>query len=182
MHSTLLTLSALASTAFSLAIPDGASTDSGAPRDGAPFSLVAVSTNGVNFPSTPVIAHDGSLFVGASKTPTDHRVYLWTGSQATQGLYVDPSGFGAGVTFYATDSSDLPRNAQREKFSIDGQTRELTFQGIGGKACPTGKDGEWMVSFSELEKPEGTDGCVEVDLMAYSQTDDTFCEYSPKPE
>ncbi|KAF2768978.1 hypothetical protein EJ03DRAFT_351640 [Teratosphaeria nubilosa] len=193
MLSNLFTLSALASTALAIAIPtDDGSTGPLLPNFGDPFSLIAVGEAGSNIPNTPVIAHDNQLYIGGVQNAkcatahsehnfatftltSDRRFYLWTGSYPEQGVYTDISGFGAGVTYYYTDEPHLPENSQLIGFYIDDTTRELTFKGTAGMACPTDNEGEYVLRFTEFAY--GIKGCKHVALTAYRQDDKTFCEY-----
>ena len=67
--------------------------------------------------------------------------------------------------------------ASFEDFEVDGEGI-FTFNGVGAKACPTNEADKWSVWFTTLEKPGFQDGCIDVELKAYSAPARVRCHYT----
>ncbi|KAM5443843.1 hypothetical protein MferCBS31731_001089 [Microsporum ferrugineum] len=66
----------------------------------------------------------------------DSILYLYTGSNPTQKVFLDRSGFGQGKMGYLTGDGPLPPRFEVEGWTID-QSGNLSFKGKGLLACPS---------------------------------------------
>jgi hypothetical protein len=199
MFSSLLTLAALGSALVSAAPMEPVNVVWQAPSFGDKFGMAATSING----STAIInkdltASEGRIYIGGTQTPnctdstgynarqdfatfvwySDKTVFLYKQEYPPQQLWVDASGMGMGITGYTSGDQQPPKNAGRGPFEIDSATRDVTFNGVGAKACPTTEEGKWSLWFTENATPGYQEGCVSVELKAYKADARVACTYS----
>ncbi|KAF2164463.1 hypothetical protein M409DRAFT_25340 [Zasmidium cellare ATCC 36951] len=187
----LQTLLALTPLALASAIPQAPNT--AIPTFGDRFGITAT---GPGITNIDLRAQAGRLYIGGPQTPhcenaarqdfatfvrySDKTLYLFKYGPPPQQVWVDASGMGQGITGYANvdGNSTAPRNASWGAWEVDEGTGEVSFEGVGAKACPTGEEGRWSLWFSESEMPGWQSGCVDVGLRAYAAPARVACEYT----
>ncbi|KAK4617671.1 Cell wall protein phiA [Fulvia fulva] len=191
MHTSMLGLAALASTLVAASPMDPIDVVWKAPKVGDKFGIAATG-EGINKGLTATM---GGIFVGGKQSPScdrgarqdfanfwlkeDTSISLYKTDNPPQDLWVDASDMGGGLVGYTTGVFEqLPKSAARTGFAVDPDTRVLTFNGVGGKACPTGEDQKWTLSFTDSERPRNQHGCVTVELKAFVRDTAVSCWYS----
>ncbi|KAF2106887.1 hypothetical protein BDV96DRAFT_470421, partial [Lophiotrema nucula] len=114
----------------------------------------------------------------------DTELYLYTGTEAPQKVFVDRSGMGQGKIGYVTGANaTLGKNWETKGWRVDDWPNEtfdgsLTFNGTSLQACPGGIDGGWSIWLAIVEKPGFIEGCLGFTAAVTEIEDPIACQYT----
>ncbi|KAG5980485.1 hypothetical protein E4U55_003984 [Claviceps digitariae] len=127
------------------------------------------------------LANQNATCKGENKLATfrldGSKLFLYSDDETPQQIFVDPSGMGQGIVGYADAGSRFSRYAQTGPWSINA-SGDLEFAGKNFLACPGALDGAWRVWANFVERPGGSEGCL--DFVAHVEPIDkpVSCHYS----
>ncbi|CAA9965140.1 hypothetical protein P3342_011039 [Pyrenophora teres f. teres] len=159
-------------------------------KDGEVFHLMSLRT-GTPVQFGQIQAADSSLYINAKElnfacgntAPNYAQFELSNGTLSLhtdnppQVLYVDRSGMGQGVLKYTTGAEPLPRNAEREGWTLNEQN-QLTFGTNGLQACSGAVNGGYKVWLSGTKNPAGNTDCTPFSAQALKVEEPLTCMYS----
>ena len=193
MHTSIFSFAALASVLVAAIPTEPVKVHWKAPKVGDKFGIAAT---GKGISNIDLTASKGRIFIGGKQNPScdrgvsqasanfrlneDSSISLYKTDNPPQDLWAKWASSG-GYVGYTTGVQPPPAKSRRTGFKVNPDTRVLTFNGFGGKACPTGEDHKWSLWFTDSGKPGYLNGCVDVVLKASVRDAAVSCLYSEGP-
>jgi hypothetical protein len=124
----------------------------------------------------PTVNQDAASFALYS----DGQLYLNSNNQTAQQVYVEATGRTGGRALYTSDQSKLVGGLPEDKFVVDPQYGNLTWNGYGTKACPTTQQGVFTLWFTSDQYPGNQASCFDINVNAYKSNNIIIpkCTYS----